>query len=102
MSIANPLSLDLETARVIVRRVLRGTDAKAILFGSRATGDARRWSDIDLAIELAENTPPGVLSELREAFEESNILLNVDVIDLNDASPTLREAVARQGIPWTV
>ncbi|MEO5860907.1 MAG: nucleotidyltransferase domain-containing protein [Burkholderiales bacterium] len=100
MSVAIPLTNDLETVRAIVGRVLQGTDAKLILFGSRARGDARHWSDIDLAIQLAETSPHGVLSELRAAIEESNVLLNVDVVDLNEASPMLREAVAREGIPW--
>ncbi len=95
-----PSSNDLKAARAIVQRLLRGTGAKATLFGSRARGDARQWSDIDLAVDLADTTPPTVLSELREAFEESNILLNVDVVDLHDASPIVRDAVMREGVPW--
>lgn len=96
-SIAN----DLMIARDIASRVLSGTGAKAILFGSRARGDARQWSDIDLAIDSENDLPPEILSALREAFEESNILLNVDVVDLRDASTDVRAAVLREGVPWT-
>ncbi len=95
-SIAN----DLTIARDIASRVLAGTGAKAILFGSRARGDARQWSDIDLAIDSEKDLPPEIFSALREAFEDSNLLLNVDVVDLRDASAEIRSAVLREGVPW--
>jgi hypothetical protein len=41
--------------------------------------------------------PAGVLSTLREALEESSCLLNVDVVDWNDA-----DAALRKGIEWIV
>lgn len=100
MVAAHPMSNDLTLARSIASRVLSATGAKAILFGSRARGDARQWSDIDLAIESENDLPPEILSALREAFEDSNILLNVDVVDLRDASAAIRSAVLREGVPW--
>ena len=100
MSVAHAMSNDLTLARDIASRVLAGTGAKAILFGSRARGDARQWSDIDLAIESKNDLPPEILSALREAFEESNMLLNVDVVDLRDASTDIRDAVLREGVRW--
>ena len=51
MTASHSVSNDLTLARDIASRLLAGTGAKAILFGSRARGDARQWSDIDLAIE---------------------------------------------------
>jgi uncharacterized protein len=100
MNAATSMSTDLTLARDIANRVLAGTNAKAILFGSRARGDARQWSDIDLAIESKQALLPEILSALREAFEDSNILLNVDVVDLRDASVEIRNAVLREGVPW--
>ena len=100
MKVAASMSHDLTLVRDIATRVLAGTGAKAILFGSRARGDARQWSDIDLAIEGGKDLPRDILSALREAFEESNILLNVDVVDLRDASAQIRSAVLREGVPW--
>ncbi len=100
MNVAYANADDLKIARDIVNRLLAGTGAKAILFGSRARGDARQWSDIDLAIGCATEMPPDILSTLREAFEESNMLLNVDVVDLRDASKGIRAAVLREGVTW--
>ena len=100
MTVAASISKDLMLARDIASRVLAGTGAKVILFGSRARGDARKWSDIDLAIDSEKDLPPEILSALREAFEESHLLLNVDVVDLRDASVEIRSAVLREGVPW--
>ena len=100
MNVAHANADDLMVAREIASRVLAGTGAKAILFGSRARGDARQWSDIDLAIDSEKDFLPEILSVLREAFEESNILLNVDVVDLRDASTDVRAAVSREGVRW--
>ena len=91
---------DLELARRIVRAHLPPAVAEVRLFGSRARGDARRWSDIDIAVMPKSDLPAGLLAELREALEESNLLLDVDVIDLREAGETVREAVRREGMPW--
>ena len=97
-----PVHPDLELARRVMHSHLAGKDVHVQLFGSRARGDARTWSYIDVAVQADPALPPGVLSALREALEESNCLLNVDVVDWNDADAALREAIDREGIEWTV
>jgi predicted nucleotidyltransferase len=91
----------LERVRRIVLDALRGRPARVYLFGSSASGSARSSSDIDVAIEPLESLPPGVLSSLREALEESTIPYDVDVVDISAAPPELRERVRQQGILWT-
>lgn len=81
---------------------LAGKAVRVRLFGSRARGDARTWSDIDIAVQASPALPPGVLSALREALEESSFLLNVNVVDWNDADAALRESIDREGIEWSV
>lgn len=51
------LTHDLETARQIVLERLKGYRVRVYLFGSRATGKARRYSDIDVAVPLLETVP---------------------------------------------
>ena len=80
---------------------LAGWPADVFLFGSRARGDARRTSDIDVAIDPHGDVPRRIVSELREAFEESHIPLRVDVIDLRDASAGFRDRVRREGLRWS-
>ncbi|MFQ3666970.1 MAG: nucleotidyltransferase domain-containing protein [Sphingomonadaceae bacterium] len=91
---------DLDLARRLIRTHIPVTVADLILFGSRARGDARRWSDIDVAVRPNAPLPVGLLAETRAALEESNLLLHVDLIDLRDASPALRQTIEREGIPW--
>ena len=55
------------------------------LFGSWARGEARRSSDVDIAIE-SEDDISFLLCEFREALENSCIIYNVDVVDMNFAA----------------
>lgn len=91
---------DLNLARTIIRAHIPAEAADLFLFGSRARGDAGRWSDIDIAIRPRRPLRPGLLAETREALLESNLLLNVDLVDLNEAGDALRESIEREGRPW--
>ena len=69
------------------------------LFGSRATGHARRASDIDLAISAPDATADQWLA-LTEALEEAPIIYEVDVVRTERAhNPRLIEKIAREGLP---
>ena len=63
-----------------------------ILFGSRARGDFRRTSDIDLAVQ------GGNVCRFRlDVEEETHTLLTFDVIYLcSDLSPELRETISKE------
>ena len=91
----------LETVRRIVFDRLAGHPARVYLFGSCARGDAKRWSDIDVAIEPLEPLPGGLLSDITEDLEESTVPYYVDVVDLTTARPEFREGVKREGVEWT-
>src|SRR5262245_21451910 len=54
----------LERVRGIVCDVLEGREARVYLFGSSARGQARRSSDIDVAIDPLRPLPPALLAEL--------------------------------------
>jgi predicted nucleotidyltransferase len=92
----------LNEVRRIVLDGLKGHRAHVYLFGSRARGDAMRWSDIDVAIEPLEPLPPGLFGQIDENLEESRVVYNVDVVDLSRASIELRNEVQREGVLWTV
>ena len=67
---------------------------KVILFGSRARGDFKGTSDIDLAAE-GENFDRFAL----DIEEETSTLLQYDIVNLGrDMQEELREAIAREGI----
>jgi predicted nucleotidyltransferase len=90
----------LAQAHDIATRVLAPHDVELYLFGSRARGDARLASDIDLAIEPHGDLPASVLVRLAAELEESTIPVRVELIDLRTAGEQLRAKVRREGIRW--
>lgn len=66
---------------------------KVILFGSRARGDFRRTSDIDLAVSGGD-----ILRFALDVEEETSTLLKYDIVNLDaTVQPELRESIAREG-----
>ncbi len=93
-------NLYVEQVREMVLAKLAGLQVKVYLFGSRATGKACETADIDVAIEPFEALPIGLLSDIREQLEESNIPFPVDLVDLSSASEKLAAMVRQEGILW--
>ena len=64
------------------------------VFGSRATGTPKPYSDLDLAISGPVSRKR--IADLREAFEESDLPFRVDLIDLAGVAPEFRAAITPQ------
>ncbi len=73
---------------------------KVFIFGSRTTGKAKPYSDIDLAIDLHKQTilSLDILSELEDKFEDSALPYKVDIVDLNNVSDNFKNAISHQAI----
>ncbi|AXN01900.1 MULTISPECIES: nucleotidyltransferase family protein [Acetobacter] len=69
--------------RAIVLRILNDIvpDREVRVFGSRVTGKAKPFSDLDLAIMGDAPLSLGTRARLEEAFSESQLPWKVDVID---------------------
>jgi len=83
--------------KTIVQKILAQhlpENAKVWVFGSRATGQARRGSDLDLAIDLGRALPPKTEYSLRSLFEYSDLPWRVDIVDMQ----TLPEGIFRQNV----
>lgn len=91
---------DMEIVKDIVLKGLMNFRAKIFLFGSFATGKAGRISDIDIAVLPLEPLPVSLLSEIREQFEESNALYEVDLVDLSGTDSGFNKRVYKEGILW--
>lgn len=73
--------------------------ADAWLFGSRVTGAAQRFSDVDVCI-LRPTTPDlmAAIPAARTACEESRFPYHVDISRFDDLPPNLQETVRRLGV----
>jgi predicted nucleotidyltransferase len=97
-------TLDMRPEHVtMVREVLRihlPPGARAYVFGSRAHGGARRYSDLDLALEWARPLGLRTIGDVAEAMSESDLPYKVDIIDLLAVDPGFRARIAAECIPF--
>lgn len=91
-------STDMSIVQKILDDLVPGRPV--FIFGSRVTGRARRRSDLDLAI--GGDTPLGweTMADLREAFDESDLPIEVDVVDLTEAVGIFRSRIEGEWMPW--
>ena len=78
-----------------VKRILAEhvPDCEVRAFGSRATWTAWEYSDLDLAVVSPEPLAWDTHSRLREAFEESDLPIRVDVVDWSTLTDGFRQAI---------
>ncbi len=95
-----PLDVSPE-AWTIVREILRRhvPQYEVWAFGSRVSGRARPYSDLDLAIISEQPLPIDVLAALKEDFSESDLPWKVDIVDWARATPAFRARIAAQHVP---
>jgi len=84
-----------------VRKILNTylpPNAKVWVFGSRATGKTHQGSDLDLAIDLGYALPSELETDLRFAFEDSDLPWTVDLVDMQRIGGIFRENVERDRV----
>ncbi|MBS0642526.1 MAG: nucleotidyltransferase domain-containing protein [Proteobacteria bacterium] len=69
------------------------------VFGSRATGNARRYSDLDLALQADQPLDWVVLADLAEAMSTSDLPFKVDLVDLRTVEPAFRRLIEADMVP---
>lgn len=63
------------------------------VFGSRATGRARRFSDLDLAIDAGRRLTLDEIATLVEEFTESDLPYKVDIVDWRGIDRRFRQMI---------
>jgi type I restriction enzyme S subunit len=90
--------------RQLVLNILRArlpTSTKAWVFGSRATGRARRYSDLDLAIDAGRPITLDEIAALAEAFSDSDLPYRVDLVDWHDIDDRWRRTIRAERMALT-
>ncbi len=76
---------ELETVKEILKKHIPNYEVWA--FGSRVTGKAKKFSDLDLVIITTKKFDIKILFALNESFSDSNLPFKVDIVEwlpLND------------------
>lgn len=90
--------------RRIVLDVLRAhlpTRTVVWVFGSRAADRARRYSDLDLAIDAGRPLSLDETAVLAEAFSDSDLPYRVDLVDWQVIDERFRRLIAEQRVELT-
>lgn len=79
----------------IVRQILKDNipEYPVWAFGSRVRGTAKQYSDLDLAIISMKPLPLSVLADLNTAFDESDLIFKVDIVDWATTSDNFRRII---------
>ncbi len=102
---ASPGMLDLSPEDfAIVQQILSKhiPGRPVFIFGSRVTGRARRRSDLDLVIGGDAPLGRSLTADLREAFDISDLPIEVDIVDLADATGIFRSRIESEWVPLEV
>jgi len=96
------MNLPIKTKNFIIETIKKALKKESlyqiILFGSYAKGEEHENSDIDIAIQTPNPLDPALWSLIKESFEESNIIQEVDVIDYQRVHASFKKKIDEQGI----
>ena len=90
--------IDLSAAHAaIVKQILENKlpNVEVVIFGSRANGTAKPYSDIDLAVISKGTLDKNKLWELRETFKESDLPFCVDIVEYDKLSERFKKEVVQ-------
>ncbi|MBV8660552.1 MAG: nucleotidyltransferase domain-containing protein [Candidatus Dependentiae bacterium] len=75
-------------------------EAKIYLFGSRARGNYKKHSDIDIALDAGKRLPIQDVDEVKSMLNESNIRQLIDVLDFHSVNSSMQESIMKEKIVW--
>ncbi len=73
---------------------------KIIAFGSRIRGDARQYSDLDIAVDAGRPLTLREQGILADVFAESALVFKVDVVDMHQIEDDFKKIVLKNGVEW--
>ena len=77
-------------------------EAKIYLFGSRARGDYKKHSDIDIALDAGKPLSILDVDEVKSMLNESNIRHLIDVLDFHSVNPAMQESIMQEKVLWKI
>lgn len=90
----------LDITKNIFLKHLLNEPYRVFLFGSRACGNAKKMSDIDVGILGNNKFPTQLKFAIENEIEESIVPFKVDIIDFFDVDETFKKEALNQIVEW--
>lgn len=83
----------------LIDDILKPYNLEVFVFGSRATGKAKKFSDLDLV--TTSNLDKKNCRKIINQFEESNLPFKVDFLLWSELEPTFQENIKTDLVSWS-
>ncbi len=94
-------SNQLELIKSLLSALLKNkSQYKVFVFGSRAKGLERKYSDIDLWIETVPELGDSEIADFIEAVEESDLPIKVDLVTPRTCLDEYRPRILKEMVEW--
>ena len=97
LSVPAPLP-GLTPDEIAMIKSIIGNDFEIFIFGSRATGKHRPFSDVDICLKGSARIDDEVIAALRFAFQDSDLRYQVDLVDALAISPDFRALIEKTSV----
>ena len=77
----------------ILKRILKKYPYTFYIYGSRATGKNRKYSDLDLCYR--EEIPTKIILDIKEDLDESDIPFRIDLVYWNDMPKDFQKLIEK-------
>jgi type I restriction enzyme S subunit len=81
----------LNDVKDVLARHIPGVEVRA--FGSRVTGRAKRYSDLDLVVMAPSPLDGKTMALLKNAFDESSLPIKVDIVEWAAVSESFQKVI---------
>ncbi len=90
--------LHVQTLERFLFEPLKNRGAKVWVFGSRARGDQKRFSDLDVLFEESQPIPLAEISKIKEDLEESALPIKVDLVNIKNLAESYYASVMKDRV----
>ncbi len=79
---------------------LKNNGAQLWVFGSRARGDHKKYSDLDILVEWPKPDTESlkIIQKIKEDLEESNVPITVDLVNRKDLAQSYVAGVLKERV----
>lgn len=91
---------DTEKAFIVsvVKRVL--PTSHLLVFGSRVSGAAKKYSDLDIAVDASPPPSLAQLGQISALLADGDLPFKVDLIALDRVDPSFRSLIEEKCVRW--